>query len=121
MPAASLRSVIEHGSHHMVRALVKGVIIGTLIFVFLLGLALLGFRPAFELAIWLSIPIIYAVGPAFNLLSFESLEGPPGSVAIIFISSWLELVVIVTFVTTILFRLRLSNPAFKRCALKRTP
>lgn len=105
----------------MVRALVKGAIVGTLIFLFLLSLGLCGFRPAFELAIWLSIPIIYAVGPAFNLLSFESLEGPPGGVVLVFISSWLELIVIVTFVTTILFRLRLSNPAFMRDALKRRP
>lgn len=101
----------------MVRALVKGVIIGTLIFLSLVGLGLLGFRPAFELAIWLSIPIIYVVGPAFNLLSFESLEG----LAIIFVSSWLALIVIVTFLTTIIFRLRLSNPVFKRDALKRAP
>lgn len=101
----------------MVRALVKGVIIGTLIFFFLLGVGLLGFRPAFELAIWLSIPIIYVVGPAFSFLTFDSLEGPPGGVALIFISSWLELIVIVT----ILFRLRPSNLAFKRDALRRAP
>ena len=101
----------------MVRALVKGVIIGTLIFFFLIGVGLLGFRPAFELAIWLSVPFIYVVGPAFNLLPFKSIEGSPGGVAIIFISSWLELIVILT----ILFRLRLSNLAFKRDALKRAP
>ena len=102
----------------MAKIWVKGVIAGTLIFLTLLGVGLLGFRPAFELALLFSTPSIYLVGPVFSLLAFESLDGPPGGVALILVSAWLELTVIVSFVTTLLFRRRLSNPSFERDAAK---
>lgn len=103
----------------MRRDLFKGVAIGTFIFISLLGVAFLGFNPAFELVLLFSLPIIYIVGPLFNLLASESLDGPPGGVAIVLISAWVEFCVISAFFSAVFSRLR-SNPSFKRdCAKSR--
>ena len=104
----------------MRRTLFKGLAIGTSIFISLLGIAFLGFSPAFELALLFSLPVIYIVGPLFDLLASESLDGPPGGVAIVLISAWVELCLISAFFSAAFYQWR-SNPSFKRDALKRAP
>jgi hypothetical protein len=90
----------------MLRTSLRAVIIGTLIFLSLLGLGLAGLRPAFELAIVFSVPSIYAVGPLMNFFPYDWFEGPPGGVAAIMISSWLELMAISVFIGVIWNRIK---------------
>lgn len=91
----------------MRRAMFKGVAIGTLLFISLLGAGLLGFSPAFELALLFAFPRIYVVGPVFGLLASGSLDGPPGGVAVA------EFCILAAFVGAALKR-SLSNPSFQR-------
>ena len=97
----------------MWRAMFKGVAIGTLLFISLLGAGLLGFSPAFELALLFAFPLIYVVGPLFGLLASASLDGPAGGVAVVVVSAWAEFCVLAAFVGAALTRL-LSNSSFKR-------
>ncbi len=93
----------------MARISLQAVIIGTLIFFILLGLGLIGLRPAFELAILFSVPSIYAVGPLMNFLPYEWFEGPTGGVAAIMLSSWLELMLLSIVIGMILHRVRMNR------------
>lgn len=104
----------------MRRALFKGSVVGTFIFISLLGVAFLGFSPAFEFLLIFSLPIIYIVVPLFTLLASESLEGPPGGVAIFLVSAWVEFCVVSAFFCAVFSQWR-SNQSFKRDALKRAP
>ncbi len=93
----------------MARTSLKALIAGTLIFLTLLGLGVIGIRPAFELAIFFSIPSIYAVGPLLNLFPYDWFEGPRGGVAAIMISSWLELALISITIGIILRRVSMNR------------
>ena len=104
----------------MGKVIFKGVVIGTVAFLALLGVGLLAFEPVFEFVLLFSFPVIHLVGPLFGLLTAESLDGPSGGVLILLISAWLEFNVIAVFVIVALTKWR-SNPAFKRDALKRAP
>ncbi len=97
----------------MARTSINAVITGTLIFLTLLGLGLIGLRPAFELTIFFSVPSIYAIGPLMNLLPYGWFEGPPGGVAAIMISSWFELMLISIVIGIILHRVRMNRSAQK--------
>jgi len=104
----------------MRRTLLIGLAIGTSIVISLLGVAFLGFSPAIELALFFSLPVIYIVGPLFDLLASESLDGPPGGVAIVLVSAWVELCVVSALFSALFYRWR-SNQSFRRDAPKRAP
>ncbi len=94
----------------MGKAFVIGGVSGTLIFLSLVGIGLLGVRVAFDLALVFSYPLIYVVGP---ILGPITPSGPPGGVAIVLLSAWLELTAIAILVA-VFARWWLSNPALKR-------
>ena len=104
----------------MRRAFFKGLSIGTVAFLSLLGIGLSVFSPAFEFALAFSFPTVHIVGPLFGLLAFEGLDGPPGGVAVLLISAWLEFSVIAASVSVALARWR-PNSSFNRDTLERDP
>jgi hypothetical protein len=93
----------------MTKIFLRTVIIGTLLFFTLLGLGIIGIRPASKLVMIFCIPSIYVVGPLLNLLPYDWFEGPGGSVMAIMISSWLELMFISLAVGLILHGLRMRS------------
>ena len=98
----------------------KGLIIGAAIFLALLGIGLSVFSPAFEFALAFSFPTVHIVGPLFGLLAFEGLDGPPGGVAVLLISAWLEFSVIAALLSVALARWR-PHSLFSRDTPERDP
>ena len=91
----------------MRRALILGLAAGTLGFVLLVGVGLLGLSAAFDLALAFSYPFIYVVGPVLGAMAPS---GPPGGVMLLPLSAWLELAAIAALGAVIVQRWRPLEP-----------
>ena len=73
---------------------IRSIALGAGWLLLLVVLSYFGISAALELAIYSSIPTIYAVGPLSNLLPYSWIEGPSGGVLVIIVSSWLTWVLL---------------------------